>query len=503
MTIINNALNNILNSASGLKKAIDDAGVLDAKKAAASPTPISAANSSNVSASDTLTYLAAASANNALKIPTTAQTIEAKLKIAELKALGITLNTSDPAIINKITIGISILSGKVTLSGINGTTTNPITVNTAKANGINSVNITNSSNVTVATDSATAKTTTIGSNCKNVETSAQRTAETAAATAKSKIDQLKTYGVTLGISDPAIINKMTISKDSSGVVTISGLDSTPASLIPLSVTKVNGINGITITNSSNITVTTDANSANSTKINSNCFNVKTAAQRASEATAAQKVAQLNSMGIILSIGYDTAKNADQINKITFSKDANGVVTVSGLSGSASEPLILSTIKRSGTNSIVIANSSNVTYGVPSVFPISAGSNCANVESLAERTRDQRVGELKALGITLNTSDPNIINRLGYSKDSATGIVSLTGVVGDEKSPIQMTIASANGVKGVSIDNSVYVKVLTDSATTSSTKVGNNCYNVVVSNTTTATATKATAVKLNVSAKLKK
>lgn len=502
MTLINNALNYLLNSASGLKKAIDDAGVLDAKKAAASPTPTSAANSTNLSANDNLNYLS----NNAntllgktsiLQMPI--PSIETRFKIAQLAALGISVNTTDAKTIANIKTTTDSKTGIVTVSGLNGSSTNPVTLTTTKVKGVNGITITNSSNVTVNADSATTSSTKIGTGCTNVLTATQR----AASDAKSKIDLLKSYGVNVGVTDPSIINKMTISKDARGIVTISGLDSTPASLIPLSVTKANGVNGITITNSSNITVTTDANTANSTKINSNCFNVKTAAQRAAETTAAQKVAQLNSMGIILSIGYDTAKNADQINKISFSKDANGVVTVSGLSGSASEPVILSTIKRSGTNSIVIANSSNVTYGVPSAFPISAGSNCANVESLAERNRDQKVAELKALGITLNTSDPNIINRLGYTKNSATGVVSLTGVVGDENNPLQMTIVSANGVKGVSIDNSINVKVLTDSSTISSTKVGSNCYNVVLSNTKSATATKATATTLNVSAKLKK
>lgn len=558
MTIINSALNNILNSASNLKNAIDDAGVLDAKKAAAAPTPTSTTNTSNVSASDTLNYLAnnanALTVGNVLLKPTAAQTAEAKLKVAELKALGITLNTSDVATINKITIGINLINGAVTLSGVNGTSTNPITVTRSNVKGINSVNITGSSNVTVAADAATANTTTIARDCTNVLTSTQRTAN-------AKTADLAAMGITLNTTDAAAISKITYSKDANGVVTLTGISGTTTNPFSLTINKAKGINAVNIASSQNVNVVYDtsckvttsgstnvalttkgqqikkdlatmgvtvntndesilsnitysrdarrvltisgingtstqpvlvdvtktpnvvnvafANSSNvifnpdKTAVNStfagnNCTNVNSISQ-----VVSQKVSALASMGI-----YVTGPDQMSIVNMNYSKDTKtGIVTLSNVVGTTSTLFDVNTTNLKGINGVNIVSSSNVTMTTGTKNNTTIGANCVNVETSTQRAADKTISDLKSYGITLNTTDVTTINRISYSKDSTTGIVTISNLVGSDTNLINLNAVSTNGIKGVNITNSINATIFTDAATVNTTKIGANCGNV--------------------------
>lgn len=473
VSINNNLSNSILNSLTTLKKAVDDSGVIDAKKAAASPTPTTNSSTSNLSASDNLNYLA--NSPNTLSVSASLTqssplTLTDKLKLQELSLMGITVGSTDHNVISKINFSVNITNGAVTVSGINGNATSPTVVNVSKVKGFNSVNFTNSSNVTINTNPASKSSTTIGSSCKNVETTEQRTADIAAASAKAKTDLLKSCGVTLSTTDVSTINNISITKDAKGIVTLSGINGTSASLINVNIAKTNGVNGVTISNSTNATVVSDSASASTTTIANNCTNVKTAAQR----TADDKVAALKTLGISVN-----TTDVNTINNITYSKSTNGIVTVSGINGTVSNLLQVSVSSAPNVRYVIFDNSSNTIINTDknTASTTMISNHCSNVKTadqIASEKATAKVAQLASYGITLSTTDVNVINSITVSKGS-NGIVNISGVNGSTTAPITMNLS--NSAK-VNITNSQNVSVVTDKTATA-TQDAASCKNVSI------------------------
>ena len=50
----------------------------------------------------------------------------------------------------------------------------------------------------------------------------------------------------------------------------------------------------------------------------------------------------------------------------------------------------------------------------------------------------KLAEFKAMGITIDSTDPNVINRITVTKDALTGKVTVTGLNGTKDNVIQFT-----------------------------------------------------------------
>lgn len=301
----------------------------------------------------------------------------AEYNYQSLKAKGITLSKNDVSTLQNININQS-SNGKYQISGLNGTSSDPITVNVAKTAGVNSIEVLGSkyANITSNCDVVTT-----GANCNSVNLATP-------GKAAKIISDLKNFGVTLDTTDMNIICNITYSKNAAGTLNIDGLNGTASHLVNLNVKKTDGIKMVNLnSNSSNINYSVDGNFYDDLKVGQK-LGIQVASAPSKNIQPAYNRAIINNtnlhnMGIILSAGPGAKTNnftADEVQRfinLYYSKDPNtNIITLSNFNGTSAAPFEATLVKNVKVN---ITDSSNCVINCPSGSSATQAASCNNVK----------------------------------------------------------------------------------------------------------------------------